>query len=256
MNTGTNEERYVKVLLDAALARRERGQPHGAEVLLEEALELSRAEDRPRLVAAVLASQGVLERRLGNLESAAERLKEAIRLRRGINDALGIARALGDLAGVHLTAGDADEAHRCIEEALDVIAPLERGLTRAEVLEHAGRLHEKLGNPEKSNTCFAEAHEIYETLGDDIAVARVERLQAGDRRKLEDLPAKNLDEELENLERRRLLDALDAEGWNQSRAARRLGVTETRVRNLMRRHGLKPRNRRGRPRKVAQTRSV
>ena len=61
---------------------------------------------------------------------------------------------------------------------------------------------------------------------------------------------------LGDLEIVRLIEALDAEAWNQSRAARRLGVTETRVRNLMRRHGLRPRNRRGRPRKAAESRSA
>lgn len=248
MNTHTNEERYVKVLLDAALARRERGHPQGAEVLLEEALKLSREEEKPQLIAAVLASLGVLERRIGNLDSAGERLREAVQLRRSSNDPLGIARALGDLASVHLAAGRSEDAFRCIEEALDVSAPLERGLTRAEVLEHAGRLHEKLGNEEKARSCFAEAREIYEGLNDGIALARIgAEVSVSD--ELDPSVPINLDEELQLLEKTRLLDALEAERWNQSRAARRLGVTETRVRNLMRRHGLKPRNRRGRPRK-------
>ena len=116
-----------------------------------------------------------------------------------------------------------------------------------EVLEQAGHLHENLGSPDQAEECFAGALEIYEDLGDAIAVARIRA--HWQKSEAASAPDKGLDEELGELERHRLLQALDAEAWNQSRAARRLGVTETRVRNLMRRHALKPRNRRGRPRK-------
>jgi tetratricopeptide (TPR) repeat protein len=253
MNTGWTQERFVRLLLDGALVHRERGQTQRAEVLLSEALDLSRKEQKPELMAATLACQGVLERQRGNLEAAAERLQEAISLRRSVSDSFGIARALGDLGGVHLEAGRQADAYRCIEEALGLTAPLEPGRTRAEVLEQAGCLHEKLGSPDRASECFADALEIYEGMGDVVAIARVRSRQG--RGQTPPAPRRNLDEELGEIERRRLIEALDAETWNQSRAARRLGVTETRVRNLMRRHGLRPRNRRGRPRKTGESRS-
>ena len=249
MDTGWTQERFVRLLLDGASMQRERGQTQRAQLLLNEALDLSRNEHKPELTAAALACQGVLERQRGNLEAAEERLKEALQLRRSISDSFGIARALGDLGGVHLEAGRQTDASRCIEEALELTAPLEPGRTRAEVLEQAGRLHEKLGSPDRAEECLKGALAIYEALGDSVAIARIRSREQ--HRQTASVPTKDLDEELGERERYRLLEALEAEGWNQSRAARRLGVTETRVRNLMRRHALKPRNRRGRPRKAS-----
>jgi len=237
----------VRLLLDAAAAHRERGDRPQAEILLEEALDVAQSQKQPGWIAAVRASQGVLERMRGNLDQAGLRLAEALQLRRSQGEPLGIARALGDLSGVHLAAGRDAEASRCLGEALEVSAHQEPGRTRAEVLEHAGRLHAKLGDRQRAESCFSDAREIYEQLGDGSAVMRVTlRRLKGDPTESGE---KTLDGELSTLERIRLVEALDAEGWNQSRAARRLGVTETRVRNLMSRHGLRPRNRRGRPRK-------
>jgi Nif-specific regulatory protein len=47
-----------------------------------------------------------------------------------------------------------------------------------------------------------------------------------------------LNQEIHSLERQRLLEALLKNGYNQSRAARELGLTEPRMRFLMKRHGL------------------
>jgi hypothetical protein len=44
-----------------------------------------------------------------------------------------------------------------------------------------------------------------------------------------------------------LMAALEGAGYNQALAARLLSVTETRVRNMMRRHKIVPKNGRGRP---------
>ncbi|MBD3161913.1 MAG: tetratricopeptide repeat protein [Candidatus Eisenbacteria bacterium] len=258
MNTESTREREIRVLLDAATADRIRGRVADAEQLLEEALAIARSEDRPELVAAVRASQGVLERNRGNLDSANVALAEALDLRRQVADPLGIARALGDLGRVHLDAGRSSEASRCIEEALETSSGPEPGRTRAEILENAGLLHARLGSPDRAEECLLEARSLYDQLDDVDAVDRIDAFFH--RRDREagrgEGPAVGLDEELQLLERRRLLEALEAEGWNQSRAARRLGVTETRVRNLMRRHGLRPRNRRGRPRKSADRSTV
>lgn len=248
MDTGWTQERLIRLLLDASSVQRERGQLQRAQSLLTEALELSRSEQKPELIAATLACQGVLERQRGNLEIAGERLQEAVRLRRSLSDSFGIARALGDLGGVHLDRGQQGEAHRCIDEALEITEPLEPGRTRAEILEQAGRLHEKLGSQDRAEACFSSAIEVYEGIGDSSAIDRIVARHQRPGTKPES--NKSLDDQLGEVERVRLVEALDDEGWNQSRAARRLGVTETRVRNLMRRHSLKPRNRRGRPRKA------
>jgi tetratricopeptide (TPR) repeat protein len=240
----------IRLLLDAALAHRVRGERNRARTLMAEALELAEDEKQTAWVAAARASLGVLERDEGNLDAAGSQLEHATRLRRENADRTGLARALGDLAGVHLDAGRHEDAVTCIGEAMDLSSGLDRGRTRAEVLEQAGIVHAHLGDRSRAMACFADAEETYRGFGDLGAAQRVrvatERL--GPR---ED--GSNLDNEITTIERSRLLNALEGEGWNQSRAARRLGVTETRVRNLMRRHGLKPRNRRGRPRKSAES---
>lgn len=216
---------------------------------MTEALELAEGEHQTAWVAAARASLGVLERDEGNLEAADAQLQHAMRLRRENADRIGLARALGDLAGVHLDAGRAEDATNCIGEAMAISTEIDRGRTRAEVLEQGGLVHAHLGDRARALDCFAESEEIYRALGDLASARRVrihaEHLNAGEN-------GKDLDGEITAIERSRLLNALEGEGWNQSRAARRLGVTETRVRNLMRRHGLKPRNRRGRPRKGAE----
>lgn len=245
------EDRYVRLLLDAALAARVRGDRAKARGLLDEALDLSRTENRPSLVAAVRASQGVLAHEEGNLDAAGRHLREALDLRRNLADSLGEARALGDLAIVQLEMGQGQEASRCLERAMEISRGGEPGRTRAEVLEHGAVVHARLGDPDRARSLFEEALALYERMEDQFAAGRV-------RSHLEHLgseepviPGANLDLQISAIERARLVDALDSEGWNQSRAARRLGVTETRVRNLMRRHGLTPRNRRGRPRKTS-----
>lgn len=249
MANAWTQERTVRLLLDAALAHRVRGERSRARTLLTEALEVAEGENQPAWVAAVRASIGVLERDEGNLEAADAQLQHAMRLRRESADRIGLARALGDLAGVHLDAGRAADATSCIGEAMAISTEIDRGRTRAEVLEQGGLVNAHLGDRARALDCFAESEEIYRSLGDLTSARRVrthaEHLDAGQN-------GKDLDGEITAIERSRLLNALEGEGWNQSRAARRLGVTETRVRNLMRRHGLKPRNRRGRPRKGAE----
>jgi tetratricopeptide (TPR) repeat protein len=245
-STGS-QDRIVRLLLGAAGALLERGETGRAGTLIEEALRLSQEEAQPALIAAARASQGVLARVQGDLPAADQHLHEALALRQGLSDPIGIARALGDLGRVHLDAGRAQEAAGCLDEAMGITAGLEPGRTRAEVLEHGGLVHARLGDPERAARCFEEALAVYERLGDAVAAARIraasDGIGPGERTSV-------LDSELMSLERSRLVNALEAEGWNQSRAARKLGVTETRVRNLMRRHGLRPRNRRGRPRKT------
>jgi hypothetical protein len=58
----------------------------------------------------------------------------------------------------------------------------------------------------------------------------------------------NLDEMGRGVERRCLLAALEAANYNQSYTARLLNLSEGRVRALMRRYQIRPRNHRGRPR--------
>ncbi|MDM7915248.1 MAG: tetratricopeptide repeat protein [Candidatus Eisenbacteria bacterium] len=239
----------MRLLLDAATAQRERGAVERAQALLDEAYRISETEQRPEWIAAVRASQGVLERETGNLDAAGERLREAVELRRNASDPIGTARALGDLGRVHLEAGRSREAAETMDEALEIANPLDPGRTRAEVMENAGLVQERTGNVDRARDLYRKAKETYGQIGDSASAERVEAHLA----RIVDLGAtSNLDEELKDLERRRLVAALEVEGWNQSRAARRLGVTETRVRNLMRRHGLRPRNRRGRPRKSGE----
>jgi tetratricopeptide (TPR) repeat protein len=246
MSASWTHEKIVRLLLDAASAHREGGRLERAESLIEEAQSLAQGDSQTQLLAAVAASRGVLERTEGNLDAAGRSLAEALRIRRGLTDPLGTARTLGDLARVHLEAGRTDEASHCLQEAMDLSARVEPGRTRAEILEHGGVLHAREGDKDRARACFEDALAIYEQIGDRGAAARsreaLSRVQAGN------APV-SLDDELLGIEKQRLLAALDAETWNQSRAARRLGVTETRVRNLMRRHGLRSRNRRGRPRK-------
>lgn len=245
MPKNLNQERIVRLLLDAALAHRVRGNRIQARELLDEALEVSREENQNGWLAAVRASQGVLERSEGNYGKAVECLQEAMELRRDMDDRIGLARAMGDLAGVDLASGKPEQASNRLEEALGLATETQPGRTRAEILVHAAHVYSRLGDETRAHSFLREAEEIYEQLGDSLGLAEV-RSQVttlGVRR------PNDLDEELARLERNRLLTALERENWNQSRAARLLGVTETRVRNLMRRHGLTPRNRRGRPRK-------
>jgi len=243
-------ERIVRLLLDAAIALREQGDERRAGALLDEAHRLSKDGSPAALTAAVRASQGVLERIQGDLESAGRHLNDAIEMRRENSDHLGVARALSDLGLVHMEAGRLGEAERAFEEALEISAQSEPGRTRAEVLEHGAIIHQRRADLEKARELFQRALELYRRLGDTTAAARVrselERLNVAGK-------GPGLDDAMSALERDRLMDALEAEGWNQSRAARRLGVTETRVRNLMQRHGLRSRNRRGRPRKASTT---
>ncbi len=246
MSASWTHDRIVRLLLDAASAHRDGGRFERAENLIDEASSLAQGEAQPPLIAAVAASRGVLERTEGDLDAAGRSLTEALRIRRGLTDPLGTARALGDLSRVHFEAGRTEDAASCLEEAMELSARVEPGRTRAEILEHGGALHSGEGNVDRARACYEDALAVYEQLGDRGAAARVRdalaRVESGN------APV-SLDDELLGIEKNRLLAALDAESWNQSRAARRLGVTETRVRNLMRRHGLRSRNRRGRPRK-------
>jgi tetratricopeptide (TPR) repeat protein len=246
MSASWTHEKIVRLLLDAASAHRDGGRLERAEGLIDEAQSLAQAESQSQLLAAVAASRGVLERTEGNLDAAGRSLAEALRIRRGLTDSLGTARALGDLSRVHLEAGRTGEANHCLQEAMELSSRVEPGRTRAEILEHGGILHAREGDADRARVCFEEALTVYEQLGDRGATARVREalgfVKAGNAQV-------SLDDELLGIEKQRLLAALDGEAWNQSRAARRLGVTETRVRNLMRRHGLRSRNRRGRPRK-------
>jgi len=57
-------------------------------------------------------------------------------------------------------------------------------------------------------------------------------------------PGETLESRLMDLEARLVRSALEACDWNQSEAARRLGVTETKVRNRMKRFGIRPPSRR------------
>lgn len=59
----------------------------------------------------------------------------------------------------------------------------------------------------------------------------------------------NLDQMEKGVEQRCLLAALEAAGYNQSHTARLLSVSEGRVRTLMRRYHIQPRNRKGRPKR-------
>lgn len=241
------QEKLVRLLLDAALAHRSRGDKARARTLLDEALDVSLKENQQSWIAAVRASQGALARSDGDLDQAKSLLTEAMRLRRQMEDRLGLARALGDLAGVHLDAGRVGEASLCIEEALESSAGSDAGRTRAEVLDRAGDTYLHSGDTDRAEEYYDEAARIYIGIGDERAAQAVRSKVAGG-----PVPSRerNLDEALAAVERDLLLAALEQEGWNQSRAARRLRVTETRVRNLMRRHGVNPRNRRGRPRKT------
>lgn len=252
MSTSWTQEKIVRLLLDAASAYRDGGRLDRAESLIEEADSLAKGEAQSQLQAAVAASRGVLERAEGDLDAAGRSLNEALQIRRAIPDPLGMARTLGDLSRVHLDAGRIGDAVHCLDEAMDLSARSEPGRTRAEILEHGGALHAREGDADRARVLFEEALVVYEGLGDSAATARVREAirhaQSGD-------SPSSLDDELLAIERQRLLAALDAESWNQSRAARRLGVTETRVRNLMRRHGLRSRNRRGRPRKGGEVAS-
>ncbi|MBD3303338.1 MAG: hypothetical protein GF346_12910, partial [Candidatus Eisenbacteria bacterium] len=55
-------------------------------------------------------------------------------------------------------------------------------------------------------------------------------------------PGETLQDRLVEVEARMIRWGLDAEGWNQSAAARRLGITETMIRNRIKRFGIeKPR---------------
>lgn len=240
--------KVVRLLLDAAGALGERGDRVRAGTLLDEAFRLSQENGESGLTAAVRASQGALERNRGDLESAIRYLREAIEIRRTVSDNLGVARALGDLGLAYLDAGKPAEAEQSLKEALDLSSHVEPGRTRAEVLEHGAMIYQRSSDVEQARDLFQQALEVYERLGDSTSADRVQS-------EIEHLRhnghGPGLDEELSALEKDRLLGALEAEGWNQSRAARRLGVTETRVRNLMRRHGFRSRNRRGRPRKAA-----
>jgi tetratricopeptide (TPR) repeat protein len=249
MPNAWTQEKLVRLLLDAALAHRVRGERGRARTLLTEALEVAEGEKQPTWIAAARASLGVLERDEGNYDAAGSELGKALQLRRETADRIGLARALGDLAGVHLNAGRAHDASSCVKEALEISSGLDRGRTRAEVLEQGGLVHAHLGDRSRALSCLQESEEVYRALGDLAAAQRVGveieglgHVEGGT----------DLDTQITAIERSRLMGALEAEAWNQSRAARRLGVTETRVRNLMRRHGLKPRNRRGRPRKAAE----
>lgn len=248
MSDSRTQGKIVSLLLDAAGALRERGDVGRAGALLDEAFRLSQEGPDTGLTASVRASQGALERIRGDLDSAVRFLREAIEIRKTASDSLGVARALSDLGLVHVEAGRADEAEQSLKEALELSSNVEPGRTRAEVLEHGAMIYQRSSDVERARSLYQQALEVYERLGDAAATARVQS-------EIEHLRLNGhepgLDEELSALERNRLLDALEAEGWNQSRAARRLGVTETRVRNLMRRHGLRSRNRRGRPRKAA-----
>ncbi len=241
------QERIVRLLLDAARAYRERGDLDRVENWLREAAQLAATAGGPSLQAAVRASQGALERTKGNLDVASDHLTAVIDMRRRIDDSAGVARALGDLGRVHLDAGRFEQAFACTEESAAIIERVEPGRGAAEALEAGADVQEHAGHSDRAIAYLIRAEEIYRQLGDRAAAVRVgERLQslgrAGDPR--------SLDMEVDALEELRLLAALEAEHWNQSRAARRLGVTETRVRNLMRKHGLRSRNRRGRPRKT------
>ncbi len=249
MTNAWTQERRLRLLLDAAVTHRVRGDRNHARGLLTEALEIAEGEKQTAWVAAARASLGVLERDEGNLEAAGTQLRRATQLRRENADRIGLARALGDLAGVHLDAGRASDASSCIGEAMEISSSIDRGRTKAEVLEQAGLVNAHLGDSARALSFFEESEQIYRALGDRAAAQRV-RLELD--RLGPSRTGNDLDAEIVAIERSRLLSALEGEGWNQSRAARRLGVTETRVRNLMRRHDLKPRNRRGRPRKGAE----
>jgi len=254
MSSAWTHDRIVRLLLDAAGAHRDGGQFGRAETLIEQATALLADEESPsQLRAAVAASRGALARAEGDLSVAGTSLDEALRIRRGLADSLGTARVLGDLSRVHLEAGRSEEASRCLEEAVELSGRVEPGRTRAEVIEHAAVLHAREGDGERAKACYGDALAIYERLDDRSAAIRVrgalESLRGG-------RAQTGLDEELLEIERHRLMDALEAEAWNQSRAARRLGVTETRVRNLMRKHGLRSRNRRGRPRKGGEAAGI
>ncbi|MCA9730190.1 MAG: hypothetical protein KC729_21075, partial [Candidatus Eisenbacteria bacterium] len=66
-------------------------------------------------------------------------------------------------------------------------------------------------------------------------------------------PGETLDARLMSVEGQLIRRALVLSGWNQSQAARLLGVTETRVRHRMRRYGVQPQDvpvRRKRTRRV------
>lgn len=240
------QERIVRLLLDAARAYRERGDLDRVDEWLREAADLAASANRPALQAAVRASQGALERTRGNLDAASDHLTAVIDLRRRIDDPAGVARALGDLGRVHLDAGRLDQASACTDESTEIIDHVEPGRGAAEALEAGADVQERAGQIDRAESYLSRAEGIYRQIGDQAAQARVvERIRrlAGHRNPV------SLDQEVDSLELTRLLAALEEEHWNQSRAARRLGVTETRVRNLMRKHGLRSRNRRGRPRK-------
>jgi tetratricopeptide (TPR) repeat protein len=248
-----SQERIVRLYLDAASAHRDRGDTLRARDLLREAQEMISDMEDPRLAAAVQASLGVAEREAGELDLAHEHLTEAVNIRRGLGDRHGIARALGDLASVALEAGNREEASERAEEALRVSEDLDPGRTRAEVMEHAGRIHLARGDAARAIPWLEQALSLYERMGDRGACLRVQEVLArtgplDPSMKPHDTKL-TLDEEIETVEEQRLREALRVERGNQSRAARHLGVTETRVRNLMRRHSIPSVNKRGRPRK-------
>lgn len=239
-------ERIVRLILETASAQRDRGDRIRAERWLKEALQMVEGGDSPGLVAAVKASLGVLARATGDGETAARRLDEALSLRRQADDTVGIARTLAEIGRLHLDEGRIDRARELVSEAMEMTAAVEPGPGAAEILEYGALIHDQQGDGDRSKTLRQQALRIFEEIGDVVGAARV---RVGLEGHPDGAGSADLDDEIRLIERSRLLTALEKEGWNQSRAARLLGVTETRVRNLMRKHGLRSRNRRGRPRK-------
>jgi len=144
------------LLMNIGLVFRYQGRFAEAEGVLQEALAIRRAEDKPRQTALVLNALGILARITGRYADALAYHGQALALRREEKDRFGQAQSLNNLATVYGDQGEIEQSLEIHREALRIA--LEIGYTRQIGLSHENIAAEldDLGRPKEA---FGEAQE-------------------------------------------------------------------------------------------------
>ncbi|HEY8630370.1 MAG TPA: adenylate/guanylate cyclase domain-containing protein [Gaiellaceae bacterium] len=131
-----------------------------ADLLLQESLELRRAQgDRAKLGAAVSRVAGVAWRR-GELDRAIELHGQALRLFEDVGDEAARMNELHFIGEAHRDRGDYDDARRLLEEAVVLARDLGNDRQLKHTTHSLGDLALDLGDPERALVRYAESMEL------------------------------------------------------------------------------------------------
>ena len=161
----------AKALQAAGSFAYQQGDPETARARWQECLEVRRAQEDKRGVAAVLNNLGVLARDRGDFGEARSRYEEALALRREVGHAPDIAGTLNNLALLMSDRGDAAAAQALYEESLSFLRQDGDTYAMATTLNNLGKLAHERNDHVRARAYIEEALALRRQIGEKRGVA-------------------------------------------------------------------------------------